>query len=104
MATSKSLDLEFPQLETERLLLRELKSTDAEAVYRYLSDPEVTRYLATPTHRSLKQTQDLLNFLVSLFEKGGRFRCDYEFVQGRFRDVLLFSLLAKSYDASHLTS
>lgn len=74
MATSKSLDLEFPQLETERLLLRELKSTDAEAVYRYLSDPEVTRYLATPPHRSLKQTQDLLNFLVSLFEKGEGFR------------------------------
>lgn len=100
MVTFKSLDLEFPQLETKHLLLRELKSTDAEAVHRYLSDPEVTRYLATPPHRSLKQTQDLLNFLVSLFEKGGRFRCDYEFVQGRFRDVLLFALLSKTTPAT----
>jgi ribosomal-protein-alanine N-acetyltransferase len=195
VVTFKSLNLEFPQLETERIILRELKSTDAEAVYRYLSDREVTRYLDTPPHRSLKQTQDLLNFLVSLFEKGEGFRwgitlksgdaagvvigtCgyhawakahfraeigyelardywgqgimaeaikallafgfeqmalnrveamvlegnrasarfleklgfqqeavlrDYEFVQGRFRDVLLFSLLSKNY-ANHLTS
>jgi ribosomal-protein-alanine N-acetyltransferase len=194
-ALSSDSFLVFPQLETERLLLRELKSTDAEAMYRYLSDPEVTRYLATQPHRSLKQTQDLVKFLASLFQKGEGFRwgitlkagdaagvvigtCgyhawakdhfraeigyelahaywgqgimaeameallafgfeqmtlhrveamvlvgnrasarfleklgfqqeavlrDYEFVQGRFRDVLLFSLLRKNH-ATHLTS
>lgn len=66
--------LEFPQLETKRLLLRELKSTDAEAMHRYLSNPEVTLYLDTQPHRSLKQTQDLMNFLASLSEKGEGFR------------------------------
>jgi ribosomal-protein-alanine N-acetyltransferase len=196
MGTFKPLNLKFPQLETDRLILRELRSTDVEAVHHYLSDPEVTRYLDTPPQRSLKQTQDLLNFLTSLFQKGEGFRwgitlkagdaagvvigtCgyhawakdhfraeigyelaraywgqgimaeamkallafgfeqmvlnrveamvlvgnrasarfleklgfqqeavlrDYEFVQGRFRDVVLFSLLAKTYDANHLTS
>lgn len=34
----------FPQLETERLLLREMKPEDAEALYRVLSDEEVMRY------------------------------------------------------------
>ena len=38
---------EFRQLETERLILRELKPTDAEAIFHYLSNPEVTHYLAS---------------------------------------------------------
>jgi [ribosomal protein S5]-alanine N-acetyltransferase len=63
----------FPQLETERLLLRELRSADAAAMRRYLSDPEVTRYLATQSPR-LEETEYLLNFLISLFEKGEGFR------------------------------
>ncbi len=36
-----------PILETERLILRPLKITDAEAHYRYFNDYEVTRYLAS---------------------------------------------------------
>ena len=39
--------VEFPPLETERLILRELKPTDAEAIFYYLSNPEVTHYLAS---------------------------------------------------------
>lgn len=63
----------FPQIETERLFLRELKSTDVEAMHRYLSDPEVTRYLATPSP-SVQEAQYLLNFLISLYRKGEGFR------------------------------
>jgi ribosomal-protein-alanine N-acetyltransferase len=65
---------EFPQLETERLILRELKSSDAEAMLRYLSDPEVTRYLDTQPHRTLEQTRQLVHFLAGLFEKREGFR------------------------------
>jgi [ribosomal protein S5]-alanine N-acetyltransferase len=65
---------EFPQLETEHLLLRQLKSTDVGAMFRYLSDPEVTRYLDTQSHQTLEQTQHLLNFLISFFEQGQGFR------------------------------
>jgi ribosomal-protein-alanine N-acetyltransferase len=65
---------EFPQLETERLILRELKGTDAEAVFHFLSDPQVTQYLDTQPHRTVEQTQQLVNFLVSLFEKETGFR------------------------------
>jgi len=44
-------------IETERLLLRKPKRSDAQAVYdRYASDREVTRYLSWPTHRSVADT------------------------------------------------
>jgi ribosomal-protein-alanine N-acetyltransferase len=65
---------EFPQLETEHLILRQLKSTDVGAMFRYLSDPEVTRYLDTQPHQTPEQTRHLLNFLISFFEQGQGFR------------------------------
>jgi ribosomal-protein-alanine N-acetyltransferase len=44
-------------IETDRLLLRRPKQSDAQAVFhRYASDREVTRYLSWPTHRSLTDT------------------------------------------------
>lgn len=44
-------------IETERLLLRRPKQSDAQAVFhRYASDREVTRYLSWPTHRSVADT------------------------------------------------
>jgi RimJ/RimL family protein N-acetyltransferase len=35
----------LPELETECLLLREMRLDDAEAMFSYASDPEVTRYV-----------------------------------------------------------
>ena len=50
-------------LETRRLYLRRPVASDAEAVFqRYASDPEVTRFLAWPTHRSLDDTRAFLSF------------------------------------------
>jgi RimJ/RimL family protein N-acetyltransferase len=44
-------------VETERLVLRRPRVSDEPAVFaRYASDPEVTRYMAFPTHRSLDDT------------------------------------------------
>lgn len=49
------------QIETERLLLRRPVASDAQAIFdRYASDPEVTRYLSWPTHRSVAATQAFL--------------------------------------------
>ena len=50
-------------VETERLLLRRPNAADAPAIFaRYASDPEVTRYMAWPTHRSLDDTYTFLRF------------------------------------------
>jgi ribosomal-protein-alanine N-acetyltransferase len=48
-------------IETARLILRKPLATDAEAIFTvYASDPEVTRYLSWPTHRSLADTRTFL--------------------------------------------
>ena len=40
---------DLPELETERLLLRRMRLEDAEAMFAYASDPEVTRYVLFDT-------------------------------------------------------
>jgi len=51
------------QIETERLVLRRPRVSDEPAVFsRYASDPEVTRYMAFPTHRSLDDTHAYLQW------------------------------------------
>lgn len=48
------------QIETPRLILRELCPDDAEAVFAYASDPEVTHYTTWETHQTLKDAVDFL--------------------------------------------
>jgi ribosomal-protein-alanine N-acetyltransferase len=48
-------------IETERLVLRRPRISDEPAIFsRYASDPEATRYMAWPTHRSLDDTRFFL--------------------------------------------
>jgi ribosomal-protein-alanine N-acetyltransferase len=48
----------FPGLETERLVLRELETGDAEDLLRVLSDPEVTRYYDDDPFVSVDQAKE----------------------------------------------
>jgi [ribosomal protein S5]-alanine N-acetyltransferase len=50
----------FPILHTERLTLRDLRPTDAEALFGNYSDPRVTRQLGIAPHRTLEDTHDFL--------------------------------------------
>lgn len=51
------------RVETARLLLRRPVLGDARAIFeRYASDPEVTRYLTWPRHRSVDDTLAFLQF------------------------------------------
>jgi ribosomal-protein-alanine N-acetyltransferase len=53
-----------PVLKTRRLLLRRIRpNSDAEAVFRYCSDPAVTRYVIFEAHRSLAETRKILRRL-----------------------------------------
>jgi ribosomal-protein-alanine N-acetyltransferase len=50
-------------VETDRLRLRRPRAADARDVFaRYASDPEVTRFLGWPTHRSVIDTETFLTF------------------------------------------
>jgi ribosomal-protein-alanine N-acetyltransferase len=58
------MELKAPErLETARLVLRRPLAADLEAIFeRYASDPDVTRFLAWPRHRSLADTQTFFAF------------------------------------------
>src|SRR5262245_41741240 len=50
-------------IETPRLLLRRPRPDDAAAIFsRYSADPEVTRYVGWPAHKSIEDTRGFLAF------------------------------------------
>lgn len=55
----------FPQLETKRLILRNLRSEDAPGVYSVFSDPEVTRFYDVPTMTRLEEAQKLVQWWLN---------------------------------------
>jgi ribosomal-protein-alanine N-acetyltransferase len=61
---------DLPELETERLLLRKMRLSDAEAMFAYASEPEVTRYVLWETHGSIQDSENFLRFSVEGYERG----------------------------------
>jgi RimJ/RimL family protein N-acetyltransferase len=57
-------------IETERLRLRRPRSSDAEAIFEYGCDLEVTRYMDWPTHRSIDAVVEYLGGCVPRWESG----------------------------------
>ncbi len=50
----------FPSLTTDRLLLRQIRPGDAEALFAILSDQQVTEFYGHEPHQSLADTQELI--------------------------------------------
>lgn len=59
----------FPEIYTERLLLRKLQLKDAETLFKYWSDPEVTKYLDMATFKNIEQVFSMIRLLNSLYSK-----------------------------------
>ena len=47
-------------METERLILRKWKETDAESLFAYAKDPDVGPIAGWPPHRSVKESLDVI--------------------------------------------
>ena len=60
----------IPTLHTERLTLRALRALDAEDMYEYARDPEVTKYLLWSEHKSLAFTREYLEYIESRYALG----------------------------------
>jgi [ribosomal protein S5]-alanine N-acetyltransferase len=58
----------FPEIETERLILREIVPGDASAIFRIFSDPEITRYYDLDTYDTIAQAEELIDFFEESFE------------------------------------
>ena len=60
----------IPTLETERLILRGMRVSDAEDMYAYASRPSVTEYLTWSPHRSLDETREYLTYVGQRYRTG----------------------------------
>lgn len=61
----------LPVLKTRRLVLRRMRMSDADAIFRYCSDPKVTRYMIFQTHRSLADTRKFMRASEKGYRRGG---------------------------------
>ena len=55
-------------LETERLLLRPWRESDAEDLYRYASDPDVGPIAGWPVHTSIENSREIIRDVLSAEE------------------------------------
>ena len=60
----------IPSLETERLLLREMKKSDFNDVYEYSSNPQTSEYLLWEVHRSPEYTKEFVDYVISKYKSG----------------------------------
>ena len=56
----------FPELQTERLICRQIVDADAAILHEIWSDPEVTRYFSLEPFQSLAETREMMELLNSL--------------------------------------
>jgi [ribosomal protein S5]-alanine N-acetyltransferase len=61
-------------LKTERLRLRKVKLSDADAIFRqYAQDPEVTKYVSWRAHKGIEETRDFLRSCLRAWDAGNAF-------------------------------
>lgn len=58
-----------PRIETERVILRHMKVSDAKDMYEYARHPEVTRYLLWAPHESLEYTRNYLSQIEDAYRR-----------------------------------
>jgi [ribosomal protein S5]-alanine N-acetyltransferase len=61
---------DLPQIDTGRLLLRKFVVKDADGVFSYASDPEVTRYTIFDYHTEKKQSIEFINSVLVRYGLG----------------------------------
>ena len=58
----------IPRLETERLKLRAIQPTDAEAIFQIYSDPKVTEYAEISTFTNIQHARNLVSKFTKWFQ------------------------------------
>lgn len=58
----------FPQLTTERLVLRQIKESDHDIILFLRSDSTVNKFIERPEHRKTKNKDDALKFIKEITE------------------------------------
>ncbi|MEQ2130644.1 GNAT family protein [Caldanaerobacter subterraneus KAk] len=58
-----------PVLETSRLILKKISLEDAEDMFEYASDPEVTKYVSWEYHKNIEDSLNLIKRILSISDK-----------------------------------
>lgn len=64
----------FPQLKTERFILRRIEASDAREIYHYFSKDEVTEYYDLDSFTDIQQAIDLIERWNNRFQEGKSIR------------------------------
>lgn len=60
---------QLPQLETARLILRKMTIEDAQDLYEYAKDPQVSKYTLWQPHKSMDESINFLKYVINNYEK-----------------------------------
>ncbi|AZA78657.1 N-acetyltransferase [Chryseobacterium sp. G0186] len=66
--------MQFPVLETERLILRQLTPDDSKDLFEYFSQDDVMEYYDLETFKTLEDAHNIIQHFNNEFEKGKGFR------------------------------
>lgn len=67
MELNKSIFNEFPEIKTDRLTLREIKITDAAAIYKMRSSGRINQFIARENMHALDDSIELVHKTMQLF-------------------------------------
>ncbi|WP_018755078.1 GNAT family N-acetyltransferase [Paenibacillus terrigena] len=70
MLSMEELFRNLPRLETERLILRKMRRSDARDLFAYASNAEMTRYTMWNTHRTLRDSELFLDAIEQRYREG----------------------------------
>jgi [ribosomal protein S5]-alanine N-acetyltransferase len=60
----------FPQLETDRLLLRKMTYDDLDDFFQLRSNQRIMQYIDRPLHKSIEDTRQMIQSVDQLYEAG----------------------------------
>ena len=66
--------MEFPQLQTRRLILNQMSDEDTQAVFNIFSDPDVVKYYDLAAFKELEQATKLIGFFNNRFQESNGIR------------------------------
>ncbi|HML47111.1 MAG TPA: GNAT family protein [Clostridia bacterium] len=70
MLLRDSVFARLPELSTQRLLLRKMTMADAQDIYDYSSDPEVSRHVLWEAHRTIHDSRAYLRYILRQYRNG----------------------------------
>lgn len=59
----------IPSIQTERLILRKLVKEDGEDMFKYASEPAVSRFMPWEAHKTIEDTKGFVDLILNAYEQ-----------------------------------